>query len=78
MEEQIAGGEEVGVLRELIDGVATVEQLTLVAVDVGDGTRAVGRRREARIVGEVTGVAVEITDVDHVGPDGAAANRQLG
>jgi hypothetical protein len=78
MEEQIAGGEEVGVLRELINGVSTVEQLTLVAVDIGNGTRAVGRRREARIVGEATGVAVEITDVDHVGPDGAAANRQLG
>ena len=29
-------------------------------------------------VDEVTGVAVEIADVDHVGPDGAAANRQLG
>ena len=38
---------------------------------------AVGGRGEARIVGEAAGVAVELADVDDVGPDRAAAYRHL-
>ena len=77
VEQQVAHLDEVGVLRQLLDRVAAVEQHALVAVDVGDLGRAVGGRGEARIVGEAAGVAVEPADVDDVGPDGARSHRQM-
>ena len=58
-------------------GIAAIEQHALVAVDVGDARGAVGGGREARIVGEAAGVAVEPADVDDVGADGARSHRQM-
>ena len=61
---------------QLLDRIAAIQQHALIAVDVGDLRRAVGRRGEARIVGECAGVGVDLADVDHVRPDGAGAHRR--
>ena len=42
VEQQVAHLDEIGVLRQLLDRVAAVEQHALVAVDVGDLGRAIG------------------------------------
>ena len=60
LEQQVAGVEEVALLGQLLDRVAAVQQLALVAVDVGD--RRVARRggQEARVVGELAGLAYSL------------------
>ena len=60
-----------------LDRVAAIEQLALVAVDVGDRRIAGGRRQEARVVGELAGLAVERADVDDVRTDGPGEDREL-
>ena len=42
MEQQVASFQKVAIGRQLLNGVATVEQLALVAVDVSDGRFARG------------------------------------
>jgi hypothetical protein len=69
VEQQVAGVEEVALLRQLLDGVAAVQQFTLVAVDVCDGAVAGRCAQEARVVGELAGLRVELADVDDIGPD---------
>ena len=77
VQQQVAGLEVVALRRQLLDRVAAVQQLALVAVDVGDGRIARRRRQEARVVGELAGLAVQRADVDDVGADGALVDRQL-
>ena len=69
VEQQVADLEEVALHRELLDRIAAVEELALVAVDVGDRRVARGGRQEARVVGELAGLAVQRADVDHVRAD---------
>ena len=76
VEQQVADLEEVAVHRELLDRVAAVQQLALVAVDVGDRRVARRGRQEARVVGELAGLAVQRPDVDDVGPDRAGEDRE--
>src|SRR5690606_35515322 len=68
VEEQVAGLEEVAVLGELLDRIATMQQYALVTVDVRDLGLAARGRGEARIVGESAGFFVEGADVDDVRP----------
>ena len=75
--EQVAGFQEVAVLGQLLDRVATVEQHALVAVDVGDLGFAGRGGGEARVEGEGAGLGVELGDVHHVRPDGAGFHRHL-
>lgn len=51
MQQQVTGVGPVTLFRQLLDGVATVEQHALVAVDEGDGRLTGGRGGEARIKG---------------------------
>jgi hypothetical protein len=62
---------------QLLDRVAAVQQFALVAVDVGDGRVARRRGQEARVVGELAGLAVQLADVDHVRADAALVDRQV-
>ena len=71
VEQQVADLHEVALHRELLDRVAAVEELALVAVDERDRRVARCGRQEARVVGESAGLAVKRPDVDHVRPDRA-------
>jgi hypothetical protein len=77
IEQQVADLEEVAVRGQLLDGVAAVQQLALVAVDVGDGAVARGRAQEAGVIGELAGLRVELADVDHVRADAALVQGQF-
>ncbi len=76
VQQQVAGGEEVGVLGQLVDRVAAIEQLALVAIDVGDARGAVRGRGKARVVGEAARVAIHLRDVDYLRADGAASDLE--
>ena len=77
VEDEVAGLHVIALHRDLVDGIAAVEQLALVAVDIGDGRAARGGGQKARVIGEFAGLAVELADVDHVRADGAFVNRQV-
>ena len=77
MQKQIANGEERGVFGQLIDGVAAIQQLALVAVDESNLAGAIGGRGEARIVGEAAGLFVEMGNVHDVGANRARADRHI-
>ena len=77
VEQQVGDLEEVRLLGQLLDRVAAVEQLALVAVDVGDGALAGAGRGIAGVEGEDAAFGVEAADVDDVGADGALVDRQL-
>src|SRR4029078_2362250 len=49
------------ILCKLVDRVAAVEKYALFAIDVGDGAFAARRRREAWVIGEHSGLAVELS-----------------
>ena len=51
---------------QLIDRVAAIKKLSLVTVDIGDGTFARGGRGEAGIVGEHVALRVELSDIDDI------------
>jgi hypothetical protein len=77
VEQEIAGLQEVAMLGELLDRIAAIFEDAGVAIDVGDLGLAACGRREAGIVGEHPGLAVQLADVDHVRADGAAQNREI-
>ena len=72
VEQQVAGFEEVAFFGQLLDRIAAVFQDAGVAVDIGDLGLAASGRGEAGVVGEHSGLGVELGDVDDVRPDGAA------
>ena len=76
-QQQIAGFEVVALGGELLDGVATIEQFTLVAVDVGDTRLARRSGQEARVIGEFAGFGIQRTDIDHVRTHRAAQNWKI-
>ena len=77
VQQQVAGFQEVAVLGQLFDGITTVQQLTLVAVDVGDGGLAGGCGEEAGVISKHARLAVQLADIDHVWTDSALVHRQL-
>ena len=77
VKQQIADGQKIRVLRQLIDRVAAIQQLALIAVDECDRASAVGRRRKARIVREAAGLPVKIGDVDDVWSDRSGTDFEL-
>ena len=77
IEKEVADLQVVGLLRKLVDGVSAVEQLALVAVDIGDRTLAGGGGGEARIEGEQVRLCVELGDVDDVRPDRRAHHVEI-
>jgi hypothetical protein len=72
IEQEVTGFEEVAVFGELLDRVAAVFQDAGVAVDVGDLGLAAAGRRKPGVVGKHARLGVELGDVDHVRPGGAA------
>ena len=65
VQQQVAQFQEVGLLGELFDGIAPVEQGARIAVDVGDVGVAGRRGNESRVVGEIA-LAGQAADVDDI------------
>ena len=73
VEQQVGDLEEVRLVGQLLDRVAAVEQLALVAVDIGDRALAGAGRGVAGVEGEDAAFGIEAADVDDVGPDRAVS-----
>jgi hypothetical protein len=77
LEQQVAGVEVVALRGQLLDRVPAVEQLTLVAINVGDGRLAGGGRQKTWVVGEHARLSVQLADVDDIGADVALVHGQI-
>jgi murein endopeptidase len=77
LEQQVADFEVVALLRQLLDRVAAVQQLALVTVDIGDLGIARSRRHETGVVSELTGLSVQLANVDYIRANGTRVDRQL-
>ncbi|MCY1417601.1 hypothetical protein D9M71_331400 [compost metagenome] len=76
LQQQVAGFQVVGLLGELFDGIAAVQQHALVAIDIGDLRLARGGRHKARIKGVAAGGG-QATYIDYIGPHGAGEDGQF-
>ena len=76
VEQEVAGLEEIAVLRQLLDGKAAIEQNAFVAVDIGDLGLAAPGRGVAGIVGEHPGLGVELADVEDRRADRSLVDRE--
>jgi hypothetical protein len=79
VDEQVRGLQEVAPLRQLLDGIAAVEEDPPLAVDVGDPADARRGVEEGGVVGEeAVEVVVRHLDLLEIGgPDGAVGDRDL-
>ena len=76
--QQVGDLEEVGLLGQLLDGVAAVLEDPLLAVDVGDGAAARGGVDEAGVVDREPGCVLVGLDLPDVGGlDGAVGDRYV-
>jgi hypothetical protein len=64
--QQVGHFEEVALLCQLLDRVTAIQQLALVAVNVGDLRLAAGGREKTRVIGKQPGLTTKATDVDNV------------
>ena len=77
VQQQEADFEIIGPFRKLLDRVAAIEQLALVAIDIGDGAFAGSGRGEAGIIGEDVALGVKLADIDHIRAQGRRVHRQV-
>jgi hypothetical protein len=64
--QQVGHLEEAGLLGQLLDRVAAIQQHAGLAIDVGDGGLAGRGRGEARVVREETGLPGQLRNVDAI------------
>ena len=77
LEQQLADFEKVAIHGKLLDRVAAIQQLALVAVDIGNRRFATARRHESGVEGERTRIGIEGADIDHIRADGAGIYGKL-
>ncbi len=77
VQQEVGGLHEIAVLGQLLDRIAAVEQLALVAVDIGDLGLAAARGGKAGIEGEMAEIGVKPPDVHHLGAQRPRQQRQL-
>jgi len=75
VKQQVAGLEEIAVLGQVVDRIATIEQDALVTVDIGDLGFAAPGRGEARVISENAGFGVELADVDNFRANRSVVDR---
>jgi hypothetical protein len=66
MPQQVGHLEEVALFGQLLDRITPIEEFALVAVDERDLRPATRRRQVAGIIGEMTGLAQQGTNVDAI------------
>src|SRR5690606_18047734 len=76
IEQQVAGFQIVGLIGELLDRIAPMQQNTVVTIDIGDFRLARGGRHETRVKCEAAGGG-KTAYVDYIGTYGAGQNGQL-
>eukprot|EP00906_Rhabdomonas_costata_P004793 RCo007130 len=77
VQQQVARLHVIRLLRQLLNGVPTVQQNPVVPVNVRDPGLAAGSGSEPRVIGEVPRLPVQLPDVNHVGADGAHHPREV-
>ena len=77
VEQEVTHLQEPGLLRQLLDGIAAIEQLALVAVDVSDLGLAARGGGETGVEGEIPGLLIELADVNDVRAQAALVEREL-
>ncbi len=77
VKEQVADLKVTRLVRQLLDGIAAIQQLTLVAVDIGDGAVTRCRRRETRVIGEQTRLGIERSNIHHIRTHGSTQDREF-
>jgi hypothetical protein len=78
VDQQIGNFKKIGMFRQLLDRIAAIQQDALVAVDERDRAFGCGGRHEARVVGEVAGVLVQLADVERGIAQRSGDDRQRG
>ena len=66
-----------GLLSQLLDRIAAIQQFALVAVDIGDCAFTGRGRGEAGVVSEDIRFAVKLSDIKHIGPDRGFVHGQI-
>ena len=77
VQQQVTHFEVVGFFCQLINGIATVQQFTFVAVNKSYRAVTCRSRREARIIGENASLTIKLADIDHIRARGRCVDRQL-
>ena len=66
VDQQVGHFDVARLFRELLDGIAAIQQHALVTVDIGDGGLAAGGGGEAGVVREETGFLGQLRDIDAI------------
>ena len=77
IKQEITALQEVAVLGQLLNRIATVKQFTFVAIDVGDFRFTSGRRQKAWVKGKFPSRTIQLADIDHIRAYGALVNREF-
>ena len=77
VEQEIGDLEEMRLRGQLLDGISAVEQLALVAINIGDRALAGPGGGIAGIEGEDAALRIEPADVDDVRTDGSVIDREV-
>jgi hypothetical protein len=77
VKQQVAGFQKIALGGQLFDGVTTVKQLALVAVDIGNFRVARRGRKEARIESEFAGLPIQLSNVNNIRAHRTLIDRKL-
>ena len=77
VQQQEARLQIVTALGNLLDRIAAIKKLAFITINIGDLRLASGRRHEARIERELTGLSVHFSNVDNIGADRAFIDWKL-
>jgi hypothetical protein len=77
VQQQIADIQVIAVLGQILDGVTTVPQYSLAAVDIGDRGRTGSGRLVAGVVGKYTRLGIKLPDINNPRTLGTLEDRKL-
>ncbi len=77
IDQQISDFHIAGALRQLLDGIAAVQEQPRIAVDIGDFTFGAGRGHETRVIREYPQISGEMRNIEHVGSESAGHDVQF-
>src|SRR3546814_14301383 len=77
IQDQVADIQKIAVLRKLVDGIAAIQQLALVAIDIRNARFACRRRQETRLVREHPTLVVQFATIEDIRTDGPLVDRTL-